>query len=170
MSEASPRACARRPGPGPCRAVCGDPAVLRPPGGACSTRAGPSSGPRASPKRPRSAARTGRRKPSSAARRSRPRHGCTTKRLTADGVDVRHWLGMIGIRTEDDGSLHVRSYALTPSTGRDGSGLRIPASVVCQDRLVRDAGHWRVADRTLRAVTARRFRPLLRSPLDLKQT
>ncbi|GAA5210243.1 nuclear transport factor 2 family protein [Streptomyces thinghirensis] len=72
------------------------------------------------------------------------------ERLTADGVDVRHWLGMIGIRTEDDGSLHVRSYALTPSTGRDGSGLRIPASVVCQDRLVRDAGHWRVADRTLR--------------------
>ncbi|MDW8805238.1 nuclear transport factor 2 family protein [Streptomyces scabiei] len=71
-------------------------------------------------------------------------------RLTAEGIDVRHWLGMIDVRADGDGGLRVRSYALTPSTGRDGRGPRISTSVVCHDRLVRDAGRWRVADRTLR--------------------
>ncbi|WP_406191387.1 nuclear transport factor 2 family protein [Streptomyces griseus] len=76
--------------------------------------------------------------------------GAHHDRRVAEGVDVRHWLGMLDLRAEDDGSLRVRSYALTPSTGRDGSGLRISVSVVCHDRLVREDGRWYVADRTLR--------------------
>ncbi|MFI2778828.1 nuclear transport factor 2 family protein [Streptomyces sp. ALB3] len=71
-------------------------------------------------------------------------------RLAAEGTDVRHWLGMVDVRAEGDGSLRVRSYALTPSTGHGDPGPRISASVVCHDRLVRDNGSWRVADRTLR--------------------
>ncbi|MEE1929388.1 nuclear transport factor 2 family protein [Streptomyces sp. TRM 70351] len=71
------------------------------------------------------------------------------QRLDAEGIDFRHWLGMLDVRPQPDGSLRTRAYALAMRTPRGGT-LDIFASVVCHDHLVRgDDGLWRVAHRDL---------------------
>ncbi|MFD8985892.1 nuclear transport factor 2 family protein [Streptomyces sp. NPDC059564] len=70
------------------------------------------------------------------------------KRLEADGIDFRHWLGMLDVRPEPDGSLRARSYALAMRVPRGGE-LDIFASVVCHDHLVLVDGTWKVAERDL---------------------
>ncbi|AZM94073.1 MULTISPECIES: nuclear transport factor 2 family protein [Streptomyces] len=70
------------------------------------------------------------------------------KRLEADKIDFRHWLGMLDVRPEPDGSLRARSYALAMRTQRGGA-LDIFASVVCNDHLVLVDGTWQVAERDL---------------------
>ncbi|ATZ29781.1 nuclear transport factor 2 family protein [Streptomyces lavendulae] len=70
------------------------------------------------------------------------------KRLEAEEIDFRHWLGMLDVRPQADGSLHARSYALAMRTRRGGE-LDIFASVVCHDRLVSVEGAWQVAERDL---------------------
>ncbi|MFF5706505.1 nuclear transport factor 2 family protein [Streptomyces sp. NPDC012794] len=71
------------------------------------------------------------------------------EKLLREKTDLRHWLGMLDVRPQPDGSLHARAYVLTARTVR-GEELRITASVVCRDRLVEEDGRWRVSERTLR--------------------
>ena len=70
------------------------------------------------------------------------------KRLEADRIDFRHWLGMLNVSTDEDGSLHTRAYALAMRVPRGGA-LDIFASVVCNDHLVSVDGVWQVRHREL---------------------
>ncbi|MEV4867277.1 nuclear transport factor 2 family protein [Streptomyces ossamyceticus] len=70
------------------------------------------------------------------------------ERLDADKIDFRHWLGMLDVRPQDDGSVRTRAYALAMRTPRGGQ-LEIFASVVCHDHLVRVNGAWQVRQRDL---------------------
>ncbi|WP_228993435.1 nuclear transport factor 2 family protein [Streptomyces sp. DH8] len=65
------------------------------------------------------------------------------------GLDYfRHWLGMLDVRPQDDGSLRVRAYSLAMHTPTGGA-LNIHASVVMEDVLVRQDGGWKVSHRNL---------------------
>lgn len=70
------------------------------------------------------------------------------ERLDAEKLDFRHWLGMLDVRPQADGSLRTRSYALAMRVPRGGE-LDIFASVVCHDHLVLVDGTWKVAERDL---------------------
>ncbi|MFE0178671.1 nuclear transport factor 2 family protein [Streptomyces sp. NPDC059002] len=70
------------------------------------------------------------------------------ERLDGDKLDFRHWLGMLDVRPQDDGSLRTRSYALAMRIPRGGA-LDIFASVVCHDHLVQVDGTWQVRHRDL---------------------
>ncbi|MFJ9409530.1 nuclear transport factor 2 family protein [Streptomyces sp. NPDC101393] len=70
------------------------------------------------------------------------------KRLDGDKIDFRHWLGMLDVLPQDDGSLRTRAYALAMRVPRGGA-LDIFASVVCHDRLVQVDGTWQVRHRDL---------------------
>ncbi|GAA5075246.1 nuclear transport factor 2 family protein [Streptomyces sp. SID10815] len=70
-------------------------------------------------------------------------------RLDADKTDFRHWLSMLDVRPQPDGSLRTRTYALAMRTRRGGP-LEIFASVLCHDHLVpADGGGWQVRERDL---------------------
>ncbi|WP_069814241.1 nuclear transport factor 2 family protein [Streptomyces sp. TP-A0874] len=69
-------------------------------------------------------------------------------RLEAENTDFRHWLGMLDVRPQDDGSLRTRAYALAMRIPRGGA-LDIFASVVCEDHLVPSDGGWAVRHRHL---------------------
>jgi 3-phenylpropionate/cinnamic acid dioxygenase small subunit len=71
------------------------------------------------------------------------------EKLIREKADLRHWLGMLDVRPQPDGSLRTRAYVLTARTVR-GEELRITASVVCRDHLVEEDGRWVVRERTLR--------------------
>jgi 3-phenylpropionate/cinnamic acid dioxygenase small subunit len=70
------------------------------------------------------------------------------KRLAADKIDFRHWLGMLSVVPEDDRTLRTRAYALAMRVPQ-GAELDIFAHVVCQDLLVRVDGGWQVRHRDL---------------------
>ncbi|MGW1075591.1 nuclear transport factor 2 family protein [Streptomyces sp. NPDC002537] len=70
------------------------------------------------------------------------------KRLDDDKLDFRHWLGMLDVRPQPDGSLRTRSYALAMRIPQGGA-LDIFASVVCHDHLVSVDGTWQVCHRDL---------------------
>ncbi|WP_285735159.1 nuclear transport factor 2 family protein [Nocardiopsis sp. ATB16-24] len=70
------------------------------------------------------------------------------ERLEAEQIDFRHWLAMLDIRPQPDGTLHTRVYALAMRTGRGGP-LDIFASVVCRDELVQSDDRWLVRHREL---------------------
>lgn len=91
------------------------------------------------------------------ASRMDPLHGRgairTSARANADrflqsGVQLRHWLGMLQVRQEPDGSLRTRCYALAMRTPTGGE-LDVFVSVVCRDHLVPADGGWLVAHRDL---------------------
>ncbi|MFF3019876.1 nuclear transport factor 2 family protein [Streptomyces sp. NPDC057939] len=72
-----------------------------------------------------------------------------TRKLAEEKADFRHWIGMLDVRPEPDGSLRTRAYALTARTVR-GEALQLTASVVCRDHLVLRDGRWLVSHRSLR--------------------
>ncbi|MDI5967327.1 nuclear transport factor 2 family protein [Streptomyces sp. SL13] len=64
-----------------------------------------------------------------------------------EGLQVRHWLGMMDITEQPDGSVLARTYALIINTPRGGQAA-VSLSTTCDDLLVRDEnGAWLVADR-----------------------
>jgi ketosteroid isomerase-like protein len=69
-------------------------------------------------------------------------------RLAARGVRMRHWLGMLQVHPQPDGTLHTRCYALAMRTPQGGE-LDIFAHVVCRDHLVPVDGGWLVHRRDL---------------------
>jgi 3-phenylpropionate/cinnamic acid dioxygenase small subunit len=63
------------------------------------------------------------------------------------GIRVRHWLGMLDVRPQADGTVHARSYALIINTPRGGTS-QVQMSTTCDDVLVRGAdGDWLVSTR-----------------------
>ncbi|MFE0178690.1 nuclear transport factor 2 family protein [Streptomyces sp. NPDC059002] len=71
-------------------------------------------------------------------------------RLAAEKLDFRHWLAMLDVQTQDDGTLRTRTYALAMRTPRGGS-LDVFAHVVCHDHLVPVDGSWAVRHRRIDA-------------------
>ncbi|MBD0842312.1 nuclear transport factor 2 family protein [Streptomyces sp. TRM68416] len=67
----------------------------------------------------------------------------TAAQLAADGVQRRHWHGMVAVFPQADGTLRVRCYSLVFSTplGGDPALHRV---CVCEDVLVREDGRLKV--------------------------
>lgn len=63
----------------------------------------------------------------------------TTEELAAEGVQRRHWHGMVAVFPNPDGTLRVRCYALVFSTPRGGQPA-LHRVCVCEDVLVRESG------------------------------
>ncbi|MFE7777905.1 nuclear transport factor 2 family protein [Streptomyces sp. NPDC057445] len=66
--------------------------------------------------------------------------------LAGSGEQHRHVIGMLDVRPQQDGTVHVRSYAVVyaSTVGKDS---RVHRVCVCEDVLVRDAGELQVAAR-----------------------
>ncbi|MCD0452128.1 nuclear transport factor 2 family protein [Actinocorallia sp. API 0066] len=64
-------------------------------------------------------------------------------RLAAQRVHFRHWLNMLDVREQEDGSVRTRVYALAMRT-EEGGSLDVFASVVCRDHLRPDGTGWLV--------------------------
>ncbi|WP_392957937.1 nuclear transport factor 2 family protein [Streptomyces sp. LN245] len=72
------------------------------------------------------------------------RTGAARQRRAGSRLD--HWVGMLDVQPQPDGSLHTRCSALvyvTPSQG----GPKVLYVCVMQDVLVRSRGEWRIAHR-----------------------
>jgi hypothetical protein len=67
----------------------------------------------------------------------------------SDGIQRRHWLGMLEIEEQPDGSVLAQTYALVVSTPRGGD-VAVRASTSCADVLVRDGDTFMVRRRTVR--------------------
>lgn len=64
-----------------------------------------------------------------------------------EGLQVRHWLGMLDVTDREDGSVLVRSYALIINTPRGGQS-QVHLSTTCEDVLVSTPdGGWQVSHR-----------------------
>lgn len=67
-----------------------------------------------------------------------------------EGLQVRHWLGMLDVRPQEDGSVVALSYALIVNTLLGGSP-QVHLSTTCEDVLVRgEDGGWLVSRRQVR--------------------
>ncbi|WP_199510894.1 nuclear transport factor 2 family protein [Nucisporomicrobium flavum] len=66
--------------------------------------------------------------------------------LTEQGIQRRHWLGMLDVEPQPDGTINARSYALILSTPRGGTA-QVQLSCVCEDVLVRADGRLLVRER-----------------------
>ncbi|MFI2620593.1 nuclear transport factor 2 family protein [Streptomyces sp. NPDC018584] len=60
-----------------------------------------------------------------------------------DGVQLRHWIGMLDVRPQADGTLRTRAYALVYATSRGGEP-KVSRVCVMEDVLGRSRGKWRV--------------------------
>ncbi len=69
--------------------------------------------------------------------------------LAAEGIQRRHWIGMLEVGENADGTLRAHSYALVFTTERDGP-TAIQVSTTCVDVLVRTSGALQVRHRTVR--------------------
>lgn len=68
------------------------------------------------------------------------------EQLAADGIQRRHWLGMLQVDPGPDGSVIARTYALITSTAQGGQ-VEIRLSCTCDDVLVREDGQLKVRHR-----------------------
>jgi len=66
-------------------------------------------------------------------------------KLEADGIQRRHWLGMLDV-TETDGTITARTYALIINTPLDGQAA-VHVSCSCEDVLIREEGRLKVSRR-----------------------
>ncbi|MEU0743938.1 nuclear transport factor 2 family protein [Streptomyces sp. NPDC006134] len=62
------------------------------------------------------------------------------------GEQLRHWIGMLDVRPQPDGTLRTRAYALVYATPRGGES-RVSRVCVLEDVLVRTRGKWRTRSR-----------------------
>ena len=72
-----------------------------------------------------------------------------SEQLAADGIQRRHWLGMLEVDERPDGTLLAQTYALILSTPRGGQAS-VYMSTTCTDVLIRDQGTLRIRYRTVR--------------------
>ncbi|WP_406636055.1 nuclear transport factor 2 family protein [Amycolatopsis sp. WGS_07] len=73
----------------------------------------------------------------------------TTAKLEASGLQRRHWLGMLEVQEQPDGTVLAKTYAIVYTTPRGGK----PAadfSCSCQDVLARGDGEFQVLRREVR--------------------
>ncbi|EPD59836.1 MULTISPECIES: nuclear transport factor 2 family protein [Streptomyces] len=71
-----------------------------------------------------------------------------TEAYAAAGVQRRHWLGMVSVESATPEAVTARCYALVIETPRGGRP-EIKASTLCEDRIVRSGGTWRIQDRQI---------------------
>ncbi|ROQ57446.1 SnoaL-like protein [Streptomyces sp. 840.1] len=64
------------------------------------------------------------------------------------GERFRHWIGMLDLRPQADGTLHTRCYALVYVTPGQG-GSAVHRVCVMEDVLVRSRGKWRTRHRVV---------------------
>lgn len=64
-------------------------------------------------------------------------------RLDAAGVQHRHWLGMLEVAEQPDGSVLAKTYALIIATPKGGAAA-VHLSTSCDDQLVRVDGELKV--------------------------
>ncbi|MFV2022774.1 nuclear transport factor 2 family protein [Micromonospora sp. LOL_023] len=69
-------------------------------------------------------------------------------RVSAEGVQFRHWVGMISVTAGPAGALHAHYYALVLAVPRGGP-VEVRASVDCRDVLVRQNDELLVRHRLL---------------------
>lgn len=62
------------------------------------------------------------------------------------GSRLNHWVGMLDVQPQADGSLHTRCSALVYATP-SGGGSKVLYVCVMEDVLVRTRGEWRMAHR-----------------------
>jgi SnoaL-like domain len=62
------------------------------------------------------------------------------------GVSRRHWIGMLTVTPQNDGTVHARSYALVLEIPRGGEVVA-RRSTLCDDVLVPASGTWLVRHR-----------------------
>ncbi|PRH81132.1 hydroxylacyl-CoA dehydrogenase [Streptomyces solincola] len=78
--------------------------------------------------------------------RGRAELAATVRRNRAQAVrggeQTRHWIGMLDVRPQADGTMHTRCYALVYVTPRGGEP-RVQRVCVMEDVLVRSRGKWR---------------------------
>jgi hypothetical protein len=67
-------------------------------------------------------------------------------RLRRAGSRLNHWVGMLDVRPQADGSLHTRCSALVYATPI-GGGSKVLYVCVMEDVLIRSRGRWRTAHR-----------------------
>lgn len=72
-------------------------------------------------------------------------HASTERRRRTDGT-LRHWVGMLDVRPQEDGSLHTRCSALVHAMP-SGGGAKVLYVCVMEDVLVPSRGEWRAARR-----------------------
>jgi 3-phenylpropionate/cinnamic acid dioxygenase small subunit len=72
------------------------------------------------------------------------RAGAARQRRAGGRLD--HWVGMLDVRPQADGSLHTRCSALVYVTPGQG-GPKVLYVCVMEDVLVRSGGEWRIAHR-----------------------
>jgi 3-phenylpropionate/cinnamic acid dioxygenase small subunit len=69
-----------------------------------------------------------------------------TEQLAEQGIQRRHWLGMLQVDSQDDGTILARTYALIISTELGGQA-EVRLSCTCDDVLVREDGRLLVRHR-----------------------
>ncbi|MBW5424961.1 nuclear transport factor 2 family protein [Streptomyces sp. BG9H] len=69
-----------------------------------------------------------------------------TDAYAAQGIQRRHWLGMVAVEEREAGTVSARCYALVIETPRGGQAV-IKASTLCEDLLVREGDALLVRDR-----------------------
>jgi hypothetical protein len=62
------------------------------------------------------------------------------------GITRRHWIGMLTVTPQNDGTVHARSYALVLEIPRGGE-VTARRSTLCDDVLVSASGTWLVRHR-----------------------
>ncbi|MGV4988786.1 nuclear transport factor 2 family protein [Streptomyces sp. NPDC001709] len=62
------------------------------------------------------------------------------------GEQLRHWIGMLDVRQQADGTVRTRAYALVYATPSGGES-RVSRVCVLEDVLVRSRGKWRTRSR-----------------------
>ncbi|MFE0605472.1 nuclear transport factor 2 family protein [Streptomyces sp. NPDC058892] len=72
------------------------------------------------------------------------RAGAARQRRAGSRLD--HWVGMLDVQPQADGSLHTRCSALVYGTP-SGGGSKVLYVCVMEDVLVRSRGTWRIAHR-----------------------
>lgn len=73
------------------------------------------------------------------------------EQLAAEGIQRRHWIGMLDVEERADGTLLARHYALVLTSRRDGERAQPTSlSCTCDDVLVRDGDRLLVRYRTVR--------------------
>lgn len=72
----------------------------------------------------------------------------TADDLAARHIVRRHWMGMLQVEPQPDGSVRALNYAQVIETPRGGQPTLSMFST-CADVLVREDGRWVVADRTI---------------------
>jgi uncharacterized protein (TIGR02246 family) len=69
-----------------------------------------------------------------------------TDEYAANGIQRRHWLGMVDVERRGADEVFAKCYAIVIETPRGGQA-RLHVSTRCDDLLVRTEGRWQVRDR-----------------------